>query len=299
MLAFLAEERARGVGSFVFVPHGVGDTLGRKLATIVVDSRLLLREALESLLRTHSHSVISGARFATEIAAEPDVHEGAELVILGAQSAHTAFTEAASVRKLWRDAKIVLLLEPGSSVDLRKLLESEVDACVSLFVSAATLMRTLDLIAVTDARILIVGDMNDRPLTSDHEAYQPGIETESKPRQPDDSEATLPAMATMTDAQPTGQDARVSQLDDGKKATPLMAPLRILPELSERELQILNGLVQGHANKIIARTCDITEATVKVHLRSILRKIRAGNRTQAAIWALESGYSFDVPRGSH
>ena len=63
------------------------------------------------------------------------------------------------------------------------------------------------------------------------------------------------------------------------------------PTLSEREIQILNGLVKGHANKVIARRCGVTEATIKVHMKSILRKIRACNRTQAAIWALEHGYS--------
>jgi two-component system nitrate/nitrite response regulator NarL len=63
------------------------------------------------------------------------------------------------------------------------------------------------------------------------------------------------------------------------------------PHLSEREVQVLNGLVKGHANKVIARTCDIAESTVKVHIKSILRKIRLSNRTQAAIWALGNGYT--------
>ena len=63
--------------------------------------------------------------------------------------------------------------------------------------------------------------------------------------------------------------------------------------LSEREVRILDGLVKGLANKVIARTCDITEATVKSHMKSILRKIRIANRTQAAIWAMENGYAAD------
>ena len=67
------------------------------------------------------------------------------------------------------------------------------------------------------------------------------------------------------------------------------------PTLSEREIQILDGLVKGYANKVIGRRCDISEATVKVHMKSILRKIRVGNRTQAAIWALEHGYSGEEP----
>jgi two-component system nitrate/nitrite response regulator NarL len=39
-------------------------------------------------------------------------------------------------------------------------------------------------------------------------------------------------------------------------------------------------------NKTIARRLDMAEATVKVHLKSVLRKINAGNRTQAAVWAM-------------
>jgi two-component system, NarL family, nitrate/nitrite response regulator NarL len=56
--------------------------------------------------------------------------------------------------------------------------------------------------------------------------------------------------------------------------------------LSPREREMLTHLVAGHSNKAIARRLDIAEATVKVHLKSVLRKIRVENRTQAAIWAL-------------
>jgi len=56
--------------------------------------------------------------------------------------------------------------------------------------------------------------------------------------------------------------------------------------LSPRETEILSHLVEGHSNKGIARILGITEATVKVHLKSLLRKIGVENRTQAAIWAL-------------
>jgi two-component system nitrate/nitrite response regulator NarL len=56
--------------------------------------------------------------------------------------------------------------------------------------------------------------------------------------------------------------------------------------LSPREKEILSHLVAGHSNKLIARHLGIAEATVKVHLKSVQRKIRVENRTQAAIWAL-------------
>jgi two-component system, NarL family, nitrate/nitrite response regulator NarL len=80
------------------------------------------------------------------------------------------------------------------------------------------------------------------------------------------------------------QDARV---EEGKQASPegtqeLTPPAK---GLSVRETVILRCLMDGDSNKIIARKYDITEATVKVHVKAILRKIQAKNRTQAAIWA--------------
>ena len=59
--------------------------------------------------------------------------------------------------------------------------------------------------------------------------------------------------------------------------------------LSNREMQILRLLVAGRSNKEIAKELAITEATVKVHVKSVLRKVQVANRTQAAIWALHHG----------
>jgi two-component system nitrate/nitrite response regulator NarL len=56
--------------------------------------------------------------------------------------------------------------------------------------------------------------------------------------------------------------------------------------LSSREAEILRCLTQGAPNKVIARKLDVAEATVKVHIKAILRKIRVANRTQAAMWAV-------------
>jgi len=63
----------------------------------------------------------------------------------------------------------------------------------------------------------------------------------------------------------------------------------ISPPLSPREKLILGCLIEGNSNKSIARKIDIAEATVKVHVKAILRKIRVQNRTQAAIWAMNTG----------
>jgi DNA-binding NarL/FixJ family response regulator len=64
---------------------------------------------------------------------------------------------------------------------------------------------------------------------------------------------------------------------------------RITQQLSPREKSIMQCLIAGDSNKSIARKIDIAEATVKVHVKAILRKIRVQNRTQAAIWGMNNG----------
>jgi hypothetical protein len=51
----------------------------------------------------------------------------------------------------------------------------------------------------------------------------------------------------------------------------------------------LAALVQGQPNKIIARGLGISDATVKVHVKSVLRKLDMTNRTQAAAWGMRRG----------
>ncbi len=60
-------------------------------------------------------------------------------------------------------------------------------------------------------------------------------------------------------------------------------------KLTERELQVLKGLTEGKSNKEIARDLDIQEPTVKLHMKTLYRKLEASNRTQAALIAREAG----------
>lgn len=59
---------------------------------------------------------------------------------------------------------------------------------------------------------------------------------------------------------------------------------------SMREQEIIKKLVSGASNKMIANDLDIAEATVKVHIKKILKQLGVSNRTQIAIWALNNGY---------
>ena len=66
-----------------------------------------------------------------------------------------------------------------------------------------------------------------------------------------------------------------------------------ITDLSEREIEILRCLAAGQSNKIIGRKLSVSEATVKAHVKTILRKLQLGNRTQAAIWAISRGLDHE------
>lgn len=59
--------------------------------------------------------------------------------------------------------------------------------------------------------------------------------------------------------------------------------------LTRREYDVLRGVAQGLSNKEIARNLDLTEVTVKLHVKTMCRKLDARNRTHAAMLALELG----------
>lgn len=67
--------------------------------------------------------------------------------------------------------------------------------------------------------------------------------------------------------------------------------------LSAKEMVVMRCLARGFANKEISRSVGITEATTKVHVKAIMRKLGVTNRTQAAVWAVRNG--FDRPAMHH
>jgi len=59
--------------------------------------------------------------------------------------------------------------------------------------------------------------------------------------------------------------------------------------LTQREREILRELAGGLSNKMIARKLDITEGTVKVHVKHLLKKLNLRSRVEAAVWAVQEG----------
>ena len=82
-----------------------------------------------------------------------------------------------------------------------------------------------------------------------------------------------------------------TRLADAMRA-PQKSPKAVVPEtnkLSPREAEIIVMLAGGASNKEIARTLDLSESTVKIHVQGILRKLNLASRVQAAVYAVEHG----------
>ena len=254
--------------------------MGDHTATVVViEARSLMREALVSLMESHSYNVIWSGGSAADIDRSGVTEAQPELVLLGALPSDRIADTTSCIRRCWQDARIIMLLEDACSPDLQQLLASGLDACIPMLASPRTLIETLQLIVSEHLRVLMVSDP-----TMPRVLVKPLADVEDQAM----LAAALP-MASITPAfqasaaQPCTRDILPDRPGD--------IPVRVggHHQLSEREEQILGSLVRGYSNKMIARMHSVAEATVKVHMKSILRKIQVANRTQAAIWALKNG----------
>jgi two-component system nitrate/nitrite response regulator NarL len=71
--------------------------------------------------------------------------------------------------------------------------------------------------------------------------------------------------------------------------TEIMEPATPLSELTPREYEILTHIAEGESNKVIANNLGISDGTVKLHVKAILRKLGVHSRVEAAVIAVENG----------
>ncbi len=86
----------------------------------------------------------------------------------------------------------------------------------------------------------------------------------------------------------TGSTPLASQQVSQPPDSAALTPIATYP-LTDRELEVLQLIVEGYSNADIAEQLYITIGTVKTHVRNILNKLCADDRTQAAVRALRSG----------
>ncbi len=84
----------------------------------------------------------------------------------------------------------------------------------------------------------------------------------------------------------TGALANLVKHGNNPERRQRMAPFN---DLTPREMEILCHLSEGQSNKVIARNLSISDGTVKLHVKAILRKLGVHSRVEAAVMAVEKG----------
>jgi len=231
-------------------------------STIIIGQRALLREGLVSILQHTAYRIVATIATPAELK-DMRLPAGRRfVVILAVDGADVCIGELGESIRLLRSlvprCTIVVVVEASTPTDVQRFMEFGPDGLIVNPGSRDILVKSLEL-SLMDRQVLVVGRLASSPAagssgTQDHE--QAGGERGT----PD------PRLATASNT----------------------------PRLSQRERQILVCLARGESNKAIARLCNIAESTVKVHLKAILRKTDANNRTQAAIWAFIRGFGDEA-----
>lgn len=105
-----------------------------------------------------------------------------------------------------------------------------------------------------------------------------------------DTEALVEAIRRAAEGESVISPQMTGKLVQGVRRPVLEAPpLPDKEKLSPREREILAFLARGESNKEIARSLDLAESTVKIHVQGILRKLGLSSRVQAAVYAVEHG----------
>jgi two-component system, NarL family, nitrate/nitrite response regulator NarL len=276
----------------------------RSVPTTIIGPKGLLRDSLVSLLGSYSYRVTDSCHTAADMPV-PSEEESPRMVLLTARTVDLTVAECANVRRTCRNCKIVAVLKNLQDEDFQKLARSALDGCVPLDVSQDVLTRTLDLVMSGAARTIVLADEPclHIPPSGDGQKADSGVgPSNGGPSRPNLSD-TATAKATSHDGPSLVPDVKPGSYhaDGLEREQPVASahngelPTAAIPALSERERQIIDGLVKGQSNKTIARAFGIAEATVKVHMKAILRKIPCSNRTQVAIWALAHTDIFRAP----
>ena len=222
--------------------------MANRVATVLVVRNNLFREGLLLILRTSAFRVCKVAATIDDLSLQPTRTSGPFLFLIGTGGDHAVTAPTVErLRKQNPSARIVVLSDRCELNDALAVFRAGANGYLFEQISRDALIKSLDLV------MLGVDILPAVPMRLVGEDYKMNSE----------DDLAVPAAQT-----------GVPTLDH--------MPQKLSPQETER---ILRCLMQGKSNKIIARRFDITDATVKVHIKAILRKISVRNRTQAAIWA--------------
>jgi two-component system nitrate/nitrite response regulator NarL len=232
----------------------------KRSGVFVVCSGRLIGEAFQSLIKSSTLEIVGRSTALANVLADIEAGTRPDLIIIifeSDQEAEEAHSLLSAVRARYPGINIMIVARSLKLSVLRVAVQTGIDAVLTTEISATVLQHAVELVL-----------LGQRLLPAEMAQLLEGPQAASVP---------MPSSA-------------------GVDPAPGVSSMQKRPTaLSQREREILHWLVSGCSNKLIARELNITEATVKVHVKALLRKTQMTNRTQAAIWALNNGLHLDRP----
>jgi DNA-binding NarL/FixJ family response regulator len=222
--------------------------LGRQsFATVLVGKSVLLREGLARILHSTHFHILASVSCADDLrASELQQHQPLLIIVHTGHDFDATLGQIEIFRDLYLGGRIAVVADHYRLGELVSAFRAGTNGYF-VGVNCAAFIKSLELVMMGETIV---------PLAFLSSALDP---------EPEHLCGATPAYENSKTILVMSDDARPQQL-------------------SAREQSIIRCLINGDSNKCIARKMDIAEATVKVHVKAILRKIRVQNRTQAAIW---------------
>ena len=243
---------------------------------VLIEPHRLMREALISILETAPYTARAVASRLTAAAQSmaPDARVAIWMVDATDPEAAQADLDAARDLRLLRpELGLIAIAQGVQNCALAAAIEAAgVDAILSRDITVEDLVSAIHLV-ILGQRILVTRPSPDQPIANSEGEQHGG----SDPAHRGDTERLKGGPAVI---------ATDKGLKFSTSGVPVQGNGPTDLKLSERDRKIMRLLIAGLTNKDIAQQVAMSEATVKAHIKALLRKIGVSNRTQAAVWAL-------------
>jgi two-component system nitrate/nitrite response regulator NarL len=239
---------------------------------VLVGATVLLREGLARILSAAGLNIIAATSYADDHVLSTLPQEQPILLVIDvSDDFDAALRQIESFKQRCPSGRVAVLADQCRLTEMLSAFRVGANAYLAKVVTCETFIKYLELVmlGVTFLPPEILSLISDRQACSRNRCTA------------DDGHAD--------DDHHDGEDVEIVEADVGMNKWVPPAESGYAWRLSARQQSILRCLVQGDSNKTIARKMTMAEATVKVHVKAVLRKIRVHNRTQAAIWAMSNG----------
>jgi two-component system nitrate/nitrite response regulator NarL len=256
------------------------------IGTVLVGPNVLLREGLARILSGADFRILASASGIDDpvLSSLPQA-QPILLIIDVSDDFDTALGQIESFKHRYPAGRVAVLAHHHQLTDMVSAFRLGANAYLVKVATCDTFIKSLELVmlgvTLLPPEILtFISDRQDRSRNgraAGHNGHAADDEDDADDGHADDDDDDV------------GDDGEMVGTEVGTNEHVSQANSSYTPRLSARQQSILRCLIQGDSNKTIARKMAIAEATVKVHVKAILRRIRVHNRTQAAIWAMSNG----------